>query len=35
MMITYKTNSAVDTKESVEWYFWKIFRRKLHCIRKV
>lgn len=25
MMITYKTNSAVDTKESVEWYFGKSF----------
>mgnify|MGYP000367666834 CR=1 FL=1 len=25
MMITYKTNNAVDTKESVEWYFGKSF----------
>ena len=25
MMITYKTNSAVDTQASVEWYFGKSF----------
>lgn len=25
MMIAYKTNSAIDTKASVEWYFGKSF----------